>query len=63
MIWKAREAARKIPGGSGSTQAARNTGPVIRIAMAMGREKLVISGLLADKEARIKRLLLDSVTS
>jgi len=31
---KAREAARKIPGGSGGAQAARNTGPVIRIVSA-----------------------------
>jgi hypothetical protein len=31
---KAREAARKIPGGSGGVQAARNTGPVIRIVSA-----------------------------
>ncbi|MES0032552.1 MULTISPECIES: antitoxin Xre/MbcA/ParS toxin-binding domain-containing protein [unclassified Mesorhizobium] len=45
---KAREAARKIPGGSGGGQAARNTGPVIRIAVARRREKLVMAGLLTD---------------
>jgi hypothetical protein len=60
---KARKAARKIPGGSGGAQAARNTGPVIRIAIAMGREKLVIAGLLTEKGAGIKRLLFDSATS
>jgi hypothetical protein len=31
---KAREIARNIPGGSGGRQAARNTGPVIRIVDA-----------------------------
>ncbi|WP_143747962.1 hypothetical protein [Mesorhizobium temperatum] len=45
---KAREAARKIPGGSGGAQAARNTGPVIRIASAKRREKLVMAGLLTE---------------
>jgi hypothetical protein len=35
MIWKKRErAARNSPGGSGDRQAARNTGPVIRIVNA-----------------------------
>jgi hypothetical protein len=41
---KAREAARNSPGGSGDPQAARNTGPVIRIVNARRREKLVIRG-------------------
>ncbi|MER8593701.1 MULTISPECIES: hypothetical protein [unclassified Mesorhizobium] len=45
---KAREAARKIPGGSGGGQAARSTGPVIRIAGARRREKLVMAGLLTE---------------
>jgi hypothetical protein len=45
---KAREAARKIPGGSGGAQAARNTGLVIRIAIARWREKLVMAGLLTE---------------
>ncbi|WP_145722483.1 hypothetical protein [Mesorhizobium tianshanense] len=45
---KAREATRKIPGGSGGAQANRNTGLVIRIAIARRREKLVMSGLLNE---------------
>ncbi|WP_133254888.1 hypothetical protein [Mesorhizobium delmotii] len=45
---KAREAARKIPGGSGGGQAARNTGLVIRIVSAKRREKLVMAGLLTE---------------
>ncbi|RWK34941.1 hypothetical protein [Mesorhizobium sp.] len=45
---KAREAARKIPGGSGGAQAARNTGPVIRIAIARGRGNCVMTGLLDE---------------
>lgn len=63
MIWKGARVARKIPGGSSGAQAARNTGPVIRIAMATGREKLVIGGLLAEMGAGIKRLSFDSLTS
>ncbi|MDG4855379.1 MAG: hypothetical protein EOQ55_21475 [Mesorhizobium sp.] len=56
MIWKKREgAARKSPGGSGGAQATRNTGPVIRIAIAKRREKLVMAWLLADAAAGIKR--------
>jgi hypothetical protein len=43
---KARGAARKIPGGSGGGQAARNTGLVIRIASARGN--CVMSGLLNE---------------
>jgi hypothetical protein len=54
---KAREAARKIPGGSYSLQAAWNTGLVIRIVGAWRREKLVIAGLLAEMNAGIKRLV------
>ncbi|MER8447245.1 hypothetical protein NKH52_29080 [Mesorhizobium sp. M1066] len=60
---KAREAARRIPGGSGDPQAARNTGPVIRIVSTRRREKLVIGGLLAEIDAGIKRLSFDSPTS
>lgn len=45
---KAREAARKIPGGSGGGQAARNTGLVIRIAIANPRGNCVMSGLLNE---------------
>ncbi|RUU44356.1 MAG: hypothetical protein E5Y88_25250 [Mesorhizobium sp.] len=45
---KAREAVRKIPGGSGGGQAARNTGLVIRIVSARRREKLFIAGLLTE---------------
>ncbi|TIS78220.1 MAG: hypothetical protein E5W94_10560 [Mesorhizobium sp.] len=45
---KAREVARKIPGGSGGAQAVRNTGLVIRIAIARGRETLVMAGLLTE---------------
>ncbi|WP_167480836.1 hypothetical protein [Mesorhizobium waimense] len=45
---KAREAHAKIPGGSGGSQATRNTGLVIRIAIAKRCEKLVMAGLLAD---------------
>jgi hypothetical protein len=45
---KAREAARKIPGGSGGAQAARNTGLVIRIVSAKRREKIVMAGLLTE---------------
>ncbi|RUV68531.1 MAG: hypothetical protein EOR30_21990 [Mesorhizobium sp.] len=45
---KAREAARKIPGGSGGAQAVRNTGLVIRIAIARGRETLDMAGLLTE---------------
>ncbi|WP_136620974.1 MULTISPECIES: hypothetical protein [Mesorhizobium] len=60
---KAREAARKIPGGSGGAQAARNTGLVIRIVSARRREKLIMAGLLAEKDAGIKRLSFDSLTS
>jgi len=52
---KAREAARNIPGGSGGVQAARNTGLIIRIAIAKAPIKCVITGLLADAAAGIKR--------
>jgi hypothetical protein len=45
---KAREAARKIPGGSGGAQAARNTGLVIRIAIASARGNCVMTGLLDE---------------
>ncbi|MER8406592.1 hypothetical protein [Mesorhizobium sp. M0185] len=45
---KAREAARKIPGGSGGGQTARNTGPVIRIAVANALIKCVMTGLLNE---------------
>ncbi|TIO29806.1 hypothetical protein [Mesorhizobium sp.] len=48
---KAREATRKIPGGSGDCQAARNTELVIRIAIARRREKLVMAGLLTEADA------------
>jgi hypothetical protein len=51
---KARGARAKTPGGSGGAQAARNTGPVIRIAIAKKREKLVMAWLLADGAAGIK---------
>jgi hypothetical protein len=54
---KARGVARKIPGGSDSSQAVRNTGLVIRIVIATEREKLVIGGLLAEMSAGIKRLV------
>jgi len=46
-------ATRKTPGGSGGAQATRNTGLVIRIAMAKGRETIVMAGLLADDAAGI----------
>jgi hypothetical protein len=52
---KARGVRAKIPGGSSGTQAARNTGPVIRIAIAKRREKLVMAWLLADDATGIKR--------
>lgn len=45
---KAREARAKIPGGSGGAQAARSTGPVIRIVSAGKREKLIMTGLLNE---------------
>jgi hypothetical protein len=48
---KAREAARNIPGGSSGGQAARNTGPVIRIVSARRREKLIMARLLAETNA------------
>ncbi|MCA0033463.1 hypothetical protein [Mesorhizobium sp. B263B2A] len=57
MFWKKREGARETPGGSGGAQAARNTGPVIRIAIAKTRKKLLMAGLLADAAAGIKRLV------
>ncbi|BCG89103.1 hypothetical protein MesoLj113c_52130 [Mesorhizobium sp. 113-3-9] len=57
MFWKKREGARKSPGGSGGAQAARNTGPVIRIVSTRKREKLIIGGLLAEIGAGIKRLV------
>jgi len=65
---KAREAARSIPGGSDSLQAVRNTGLVIRIAIANALAKCVIPGLLADDAAGIKRGIeacraLDATTS
>ncbi|WP_206528473.1 hypothetical protein, partial [Mesorhizobium sp. M7A.F.Ca.CA.002.05.1.1] len=47
----------ETPGGSGGAQATRNTGPVIRIAIAKRREKLVMAGLLAEATAGIKRLV------
>jgi hypothetical protein len=34
MFWKKRERRAQKPGGSGGFQAVRNTGPVIRIAVA-----------------------------
>lgn len=45
---KVREAARKIPGGSGGGHAARNTGPVIRIVGATRHKELVMAGLLTE---------------
>ena len=54
---KARGGRAKTPGGSGGAQAARNTGPVIRIAIAKRREKLVMARLLAEATAGIKRLV------
>ncbi|WP_292429443.1 antitoxin Xre/MbcA/ParS toxin-binding domain-containing protein [Mesorhizobium sp.] len=57
---KAREAARKIPGGSGGTQAARNTGPVIRIAIASTRGDCVMTGLLDEAGAIEKPELADA---
>ena len=57
MIWKKRVGARETPGGSGGAQATRNTGPVIRIAIAKRREKLIIAWLLAEMDAGIKRLV------
>ncbi|RWO79752.1 MAG: hypothetical protein EOR00_32190 [Mesorhizobium sp.] len=51
---KAREAARKIPGGSGGAQAARSTGLVIRIAIASTRGDCVMTGLL-DEAGRIEK--------
>jgi hypothetical protein len=53
-VKKARGARAKTPGGSGGAQATRNTGPVIRIAIAKRREKLFIAWLLADGAAGIK---------
>ncbi|TIR25369.1 MAG: hypothetical protein E5X34_09610 [Mesorhizobium sp.] len=55
FLEKARGARAKIPGGSSGAQAARNTGPVIRIAIAKRREKLIMAWLLADGAAGIKR--------
>jgi hypothetical protein len=43
---------RAKPGGSGGFQAARNTGPVIRIAKTR-----VMAALLADRAAGIKHFL------
>jgi hypothetical protein len=55
MIWKKREGfTRKKPGGSGGRQAARNTGPVIRIAITNRCERLVMAQLLTDARPRIK---------
>ncbi|WP_187331452.1 MULTISPECIES: hypothetical protein [unclassified Mesorhizobium] len=47
-VLKSAKRARNSPGGSGGAQATRNTGLVIRIAIANRREKLVMAGLLAD---------------
>ena len=57
MSWKKREGRAKTPGGSSGAQAARNTGSVIRIAIAKKREKLVMAWLLAEMDAGIKRLV------
>ncbi|WP_202363313.1 antitoxin Xre-like helix-turn-helix domain-containing protein [Mesorhizobium sp. L-2-11] len=57
---KARGAARKIPGGSGGTQAARNTGPVTRIAIASTRGDCVMTGLLDEAGAIEKPELADA---
>jgi hypothetical protein len=54
MFWKKRERRAKTPGGSSGAQATRNTGLVIRIAIAKRREKLIMAWLLADGAAGIK---------
>jgi hypothetical protein len=56
-VLKKREGARETPGGSGGAQATWNTGPVIRIAIAKRREKLIMAWLLAEIGAGIKRLV------
>jgi hypothetical protein len=59
VLEKARGARAKSPGGSGGAQAARNTGPVIRIAIEKRREKLFMaeafSGWRGRNKARISR--------
>jgi len=54
---KARGFARNNPGASGGAQAARKTGPVIRMAAAHKRASKVMAGLLAEKPEGIKSIL------
>lgn len=58
---KAREATRRIPGGSGGNQAARNTGLVIRIAIASARGNCVMAGLLNEAGSIGKPELADAL--
>jgi hypothetical protein len=58
MIWKKREVlARKISRIFGRPQAAGKTGPVIRIAITKFLARCVMVALLADANARIKRIM------